>query len=741
MKKYLIGIYYSLPVQLLLLHTKRYQILLIFWYILFTVVGGNLMRMFGADSLFLAPEYLNEVSPISTAIVGFSVAVFIMGWNITTFILHSQHITFLATTTKPFLKYCINNAVLPSVFLIHYVHHIIDYSVNKELLSVGNVLLLITGFMGGFVVSTLIAFTYFFGADKSIYRFLTPAMKAEMKKYLASTQESSPIVRSKYEIRVDWFLSTHLNLRKPRDVRHYSPSFINVIFKRHHFAAMLSIIIAFITLIAVGYFFDDRIFQIPAAASITLLFAILIAVLGAISYFLRNWGLILIIILYFSFNYLFQRGVIDFKNTAYGLNYDNINERPKYERESIMRICTPEQTERDKENFTHILNNWKNRQQSTKPYFLIINTSGGGTRSATFTMNVLQRLNAASHGAFMRKTFMFNGASGGMLGATYFRELYAKKMRGEHINLEDYKYVEDISKDLLNPIFSSFITRDLASPAKYFRVGKYSYIKDRAYAFEEKLNENTHYILNKSLGDYVIEEAEAKVPLIIFNSIITKDGRKLIISTQPMTFLMHAMCNNLTLNCPDADAIDFVSLFKLQDPYNLRLLTALRMNATFPYILPNVWLPTNPVIDVMDAGLRDNFGQEMSLRFLQAFKEWIKENTNGVILIQIRDRPISEWEKTSTTSGFFQPLLTPFFILQKNWHKLQSYVGNNELSYWQDFMGPMFHRFTFEYIPQKDDAHASLSFHLTPSEKQDIKATMESPHNTKTLEQLAPFLQ
>jgi hypothetical protein len=58
---------------------------------------------------------------------------------------------------------------------------------------------------------------------------------------------------------------------------------------------------------------------------------------------------------------------------------------------------------------------------------------------------------------------------------------------------------------------------------------------------------------------------------------------------------------------------------------NVNILSALRMNATFPYVLPNVWLPTNPIIDVMDAGLRDNFGQESSLRFIEVFKDWLKE--------------------------------------------------------------------------------------------------------------------
>ena len=90
MKKYLIGIWFSLPVQLFLLHFRRYQLFLVFWYLLFATITGNFMQTFGAYSLFLAPEYFGEVSPFSTAIVGFAIGVFIMGWNITTFILHSR---------------------------------------------------------------------------------------------------------------------------------------------------------------------------------------------------------------------------------------------------------------------------------------------------------------------------------------------------------------------------------------------------------------------------------------------------------------------------------------------------------------------------------------------------------------------------------------------------------------------------------------------------------------------------
>ena len=64
----------------------------------------------------------------------------------------------------------------------------------------------------------------------------------------------------------------------------------------------------------------------------------------------------------------------------------------------------------------------------------------------------------------------------------------------------------------------------------------------------------------------------------------------------------------------------------------------MRMNATFPFVLPNIEMPTKPDIDVMDAGLRDNFGHETSLRFIDLFKPWLKENTAKVVIVEIRDR-------------------------------------------------------------------------------------------------------
>ena len=89
-------------------------------------------------------------------------------------------------------------------------------------------------------------------------------------------------------IHVEWFFNTRFKLKKPREIAHYSQEFIKTIFKRHHFSAVISIILAFIFLAALGMFQDYSVFKIPAACAILLLFSVLIAASGAIVYWLKS---------------------------------------------------------------------------------------------------------------------------------------------------------------------------------------------------------------------------------------------------------------------------------------------------------------------------------------------------------------------------------------------------------------------------------------------------------------------
>ncbi|MBC7849854.1 MAG: hypothetical protein H7Y31_08960 [Chitinophagaceae bacterium] len=740
MKVFLRGLYYSFPVQLILLHFKKFQVLLIFWYILFSTVNGNFMKSYGADSLFLAPEYLGQVNAAAAAIVGSAIGIFIMSWNITTFILFSRHFRFLATSSNPFLKYCINNFGIPLVFLVFYFARAIHFNYTKELHAPGQITLQLLGLLVGLILTIALSFLYFFRYDKRILRALTPII-SNPQLFKSQFKKGETRLNDSRLIKVEWFLHSPFTLKKVRDVSHYSKEFIETIFSRHHFAAVVSIFIAFVFLVLVGFMLDNPYFQLPAAAAITVFFAILIAVSGAFSYFLQTWSIPFLVLLFVFLNVLYKNDIIDASNKAYGLNYLNKTERPIYSKESLHELASAENMERDQKNMISILDAWKVKQNEARPLLFIINTSGGGSRSATFTMNVLQRLDSITGGKIMQKTFLITGASGGMLGATYFRELDRMRQTNATINPCDQRYVDDIAGDLLNPLFSSFVARDLASPAQKFSVGEYEYIKDRGYAFEEKLNANTHGILNKQLGEWYDDEKAARIPLVIFNSVITRDGRKLIIGTQPTSFLMKPLVDTTTMGDVDADGLDYQGFFKKQNPMNLRLLTAMRMNATFPYVLPNVWLPSQPVIDVMDAGLRDNFGQETAMRFVQVFNQWIKENTSGVVMLQIRDRKVGGWEFPYEVHNITEIATRPMLLLQYNWYKMQEYSQNDMLSLAEQATGNNIFKYTFQYSPKKDDARAALSFHLTKGERKDIAEALDADVNAAALTQLQKLIE
>jgi hypothetical protein len=735
MMRVLKAIYYFFPVQLFLLHIKKFQILLIFWLILFSTLNGGFMRAYGANALFLSPEYLGHVSPTSAAIVGIATGIFIMSWNITTFILFSRHFRFLATTGKPFLKYCINNSLLPIIFLIFYFIKVLQFSIHRELLSTRHIILLCLGFLLGLAFANAVALYYFFRADRTIIRRMTPVI-SNPKLFKSQFSKEEVKLNESRLMHVKWYLNSPTTIRKTRDVSHYSKAFIESIFNRHHIAAVLSIFMAFIFLIVVGFFMDSDYFQLPAAASILIFFAILISLSGAFSYFLQSWSIPFLVAMFFVLNLLYKYNVIDPTNKAYGLSYTAKEDRPLYDREALLDLCSDRNVARDKANMLAILERWKAHQGSPKPILFLVNTSGGGSRSATFTLSILQRLDSLSGGQLMRKTFLITGASGGMLGAAYFRELSRRRDKGDSsIHLQDRRYVDDISGDLLNTLFSSFVARDLASPAQKFAVGSQQYVKDRGYAFEQKLDENTHGILNQQLKDLAPDEAAARMPLLLFNPVITRDSRALVISTQPVSFLMRPRFDSTRIPPMDPDAVDFGAMFAKEDPMNLRFLTALRMNATFPYVLPNVWLPSRPVIDVMDAGYRDNFGELNAIRFLNAFRDWLRENTGGVVLLQIRDRKAGGWENPYESDEITEIVTKPVLLLQDNWYKMQEYNQDDLLSIAQNALGFPFRKLIFQYVPTTEDAGAALNFHLTKEEKLNIIGALDNSFNQQAFQQ------
>src|SRR6185503_21067527 len=117
--------------------------------------------------------------------------------------------------------------------------------------------------------------------------------------------------------------------------------------------------------------------------------------------------------------------------------------------------------------------------------------------------------------------------------------------------------------------------------------------------------------------------------------------------------------------------VDFQKLFQQHGGEDLRFLSALRMSATFPYITPNTTLPTDPPIQIMDAGISDNFGLTDAYRFFSAFSDWIDENTSGVIFVSIRDSPKLAHINPKSGQTIMDDLTQPISDVYNNFENFQ----------------------------------------------------------------------
>ncbi|MFB6306600.1 MAG: patatin-like phospholipase family protein, partial [Flavobacteriales bacterium] len=364
------------------------------------------------------------------------------------------------------------------------------------------------------------------------------------------------------------------------------------------------------------------------------------------------------------------------------------------------------------------------------------NASGGGGRSALWSFSCLQHLDSMTHGKLMNRTHLITGSSGGMIGSAYLRQLYLKKQKEGYDKMYAQSHLKNISKDILNPVAFTLVTNDVFIRYQNFQYGKYTYSKDRAYAFEQRLEKNTDHILGrKKLSDYKKPEQNATIPMMILSPTILNDGRRLLISPQPISYLTNNQPKKPINDNPLIEDIEFTRLFEEQNAHDLKFTSALRMTATFPYILPFVTLPSKPPIHIMDSGLRDNYGTKTSLQFLYSFKDWIEHNTSGVIFVNIRDQKKQADIKNGAHTSIIQRIISPVGNLYGNLFNTQNYNHEQLFQYTQSWFKNKLDIVNFQ-LKQDDESRISLSFHLTSLEKKRIKNAINKPENKRAAKRL-----
>ncbi|MFM7016630.1 MAG: hypothetical protein ACKOX3_09910 [Bacteroidota bacterium] len=731
-------IIYSFPIQLMVMYIKKNKSFLFFWLLLFGIITAQLGTKYGLQFLFLNPEYLGKVGFTSFFIVGIMIGLFIVAFNISGFLLNSFRFPFLATLSRTFLKFFLNNFAIPTSFILLYSFRIYQFQSESQLKSLSDISVYLLGLMTGIVAIIFLSLRYFHSTNQDIYKLF--GIRHADKDDLLPMRDYSKLDKNRKDAwRVETYLSSFYKIKLVRETGHYQPYMLQKVFRQNHLNAAVFEIVLILLFLSLGFFGESPALKIPAGASVVLVFTILLMLAGVIRYWLKSWGTFAMIALLLLMNFLSQFDYFSPKTLAYGI--DNSNpQNTIYSNEHLNNPINKLNFETSINNTQSILNNWKaywNANGVAKPKLIILEASGGGLRSMLFTFKSLQVIDSTLQGNLMKQTAIIFGSSGGMLSESYYRELYWKQ--NEALMQDNFTgkqhFIRSLGNDMLNSIIFNGVVADLFLNPKQVKIGNNSYPKDRAYAWEKSFNENTQHLFEHPISDYLTAEKSAQIPMLVISPTILNSGGALHISPQPVSYLLNSNDPSLK-QLPNG--IEFTQYFQNQQPLNLRMSSALRMNAAFPYITPATTLPCSPSLDVLDAGLHDNYGTQNAVQFIYTFKDWIKNNTSGVILLQIRDTPKKINTSNNSASTFFEKTTGPIKNLSDNFLVTQDYIADKLISNVNATSDIKFD-YVLVQMPETKE-RVSLNWHLTEKEKNLLISGIYSYQNKEELSRIKSLL-
>jgi hypothetical protein len=185
--------------------------------------------------------------------------------------------------------------------------------------------------------------------------------------------------------------------------------------------------------------------------------------------------------------------------------------------------------------------------------------------------------------------------------------------------------------------------------------------------------------------------------------------------------------------------IDYQTFFKSNNPGKIRFSTVLRANASFPFILPMMTMPTKPEIQLMDAGIRDNYGGKVTIEYLFANNKWIEKNTSGVIILETRDTKRVLNDESYHEINLLDKITMPFGNMITNFTRTQDFDQEQLMKLCtKSFKFPV--NFVTFNLRERTDNRISLSLRLTKREKQKIQQAFSSDENKAALLKLNKLL-
>ncbi len=275
---------------------------------------------------------------------------------------------------------------------------------------------------------------------------------------------------------------------------------------------------------------------------------------------------------------------------------------------------------------------------------LLVAAEGGGSRAGLWSFLVHSYLYKESEGRYFTDHLLsLTGASGGSVGnAMFFSEAQSANQLGYTATFEmkenkeypslSYKASAIYKENYLSIALLSLLGRDLLKETTdLFSFDNRGQLLENQWSTAHKayfsdatgaglLDKEFLSFYKKSLSATPTSRTKAMPPLLLINTTHTQSGGYHVIS--PVTY------EHLR---PLTGLVDFFSTLAQSHPQkSIRLSTAMRINASFPYVTPVGEIPTyrkhHRVDQYADAGYYDNVGGRVSRGVEEVFRQVVRDS-------------------------------------------------------------------------------------------------------------------
>ena len=378
-----------------------------------------------------------------------------------------------------------------------------------------------------------------------------------------------------------------------------------------------------------------------------------------------------------------------------------------------------------------VIKEWKRARSKGRKTALVVATAGGGIRAAAWTEEVMTRLEEEGCQAVSDSLVLVSSVSGGSVGSMFVVGPYAG---GEYPSTDaDLKAVRfNAKRSSLSAVGWGLAYPDVARTVPFFGSVLVPETVDRGWSLENAwaTGWREKKLETPTMKQWREDVRQGLRPAVVFNGTASESGERFLVASSDASF--HG-------------AREFFHLFPTDD---LRVSTAARLSATFPYASPLARASAGPVKNgyhVGDGGYYDNSGLLSAVEWLSDARDDLEGYEVLLILIDARPSRAKDGSSWSWQRQLVGPIQTLLQVRTSSQQVRESVELTMALEYLRtrasetkDGDTQESETASLEVIPEPFlfwspvDPDPPLSWHLTPRQKKEIGRAWASEDNRKS---------